>query len=109
MAVTCSKCGSDNISYQREQTSSIGGSLHSFGGGKTGHGLMYWLFVGWWMWMFKLFAWMLKSIMAICTLGLSTLFTRKKKDSVKGKTDTASKTFNRTMAVCQECGNTWRA
>lgn len=105
----CPKCGSNNITFQREQTASIGGSLHSFGGGKTGHGIFYWLFIGWWFWIFKFIMWMFKVMLAICTLGLSTLFTRKKKGKIGGKTITASKSINRTVAVCQNCGHTWKA
>lgn len=96
----CSRCGGSNISFQREETASIGGSMHSLND-KKGHGLFYWIFIGWWLWIFK---WM----MALCTLGISLLFTRKKKDGIKGKTLTANKTFNRTMAICQDCGNTWK-
>lgn len=109
MGIACSKCGSENISFQREQTASLGGSLHSFGGGKTGHGIMYWLFIGSWIWIFKLTFWMIKGMLAICTLGFSTLFTRKKKAKITGKTFTASKTFHHTVAVCQDCGNSWKA
>lgn len=104
----CPKCGSTNITFQREQTASIGGSLHSFGGGKTGHGLMYWIFIGWWMWIVNLVIWSFKAVFAICTLGLSTLFTRKKKNKTSGKTISASKTFNHTVAVCQDCGHSWK-
>lgn len=104
----CPKCGSENVIVQREQTASIGGSLHSFGGGKSGHGIIYWLFVGWWIWIFKFIEWIMKAIFAICTLGVSLLFTRKKKDKLSGKTITANKTFNRTVAVCQDCGHHWK-
>lgn len=97
----CPKCGSENITYQREQTASVGGSTHTFKA-KGSHGILYWLFIGWWLWMFK---W----IMAMCTLGISLLFTRKKKGKVVGKTVTATKSINRTMAVCQNCGNSWKA
>lgn len=102
----CPKCGSTNVNFQREQTASVGGSLHSFGGGKKGHGIIYWIFIGCWWVPIK---WMCKWIMAISTLGISLLFTRKKKDKISGKTVTASKSINRTMAVCQNCGNSWKA
>lgn len=97
----CPKCGSENISFQREQTASIGGSTHLFGN-KKGHGILYWCVIGWWLWM-------VKAMLAIGTLGISTLFTRKKKNKLVGKTVTASKTINRTMAVCQNCGKSWKA
>lgn len=101
----CPHCGSQNISYQREQTANIGGSLHSFGGGKTGHSIFYWICIGWWWIPFKC---MMKYILAISTMGLSLIFTRKKKDKIAGKTITANKTINHTVAVCQNCGYTWK-
>ncbi len=102
--VRCPKCGSSNILYQREQSSSIGGSIHSFRE-KRGHGCLYGLCFGWWIWIFKL----IYEIFKIClTCGLS-LFFRKNKNSIKGKTLSFSKSLNRTMAVCQNCGNSWKA
>lgn len=92
----CPKCGSNNVSFQREQTASFGGSKTSI---KKGHGIMYWIFIGWWLSFFK-------AMLAIGTLGISTLFLRKKKTSAN--TLNASKQFNRTMAVCQHCGNSWK-
>lgn len=105
--MTCGKCGSENVIVQREQSWNVGGSIHSIGGGKTGHGIMYWLFVGWWIWILKMLVWMFKWGLAMCTLGISLLFTRKKKDKIGGKTVTANKTINKTVAVCQDCGYHW--
>lgn len=98
----CPKCSSTNITFQREQTATVGGSVHSFG--KSGHGILYKLFIGWWWYPFK---WICKWMLAVCTLGIALLFT-KKKDKVGGKTVTASKSINRTMAVCQDCGKSWK-
>jgi len=105
---TCSKCGSDNISYQREQTASFGGSFHKFGGGKSGHGCLWWLFVGWWIWIFWVFKFMFDVILACCTLGLSLLFRRKRNSGINGGAIIANKSINRTMAVCQNCGHSWK-
>lgn len=101
----CPKCGGNNISFQREQTASVGGSLHRFGGEKR-HGAMYWIFVGWWFWMFKLIFEMFRWMILLCTLGLVG---RKKDKGIQGRTITASKSINRTMAVCQNCGHSWKA
>lgn len=103
---TCPKCGSGNISFQREQTASFGGSLHSFKTSQKGHGCMWWLCIGWWWWMF---AFMWEMIKFCCTGGLSLFFRRRKGGNLKGSTISASKTINRTVAVCQDCGNTWKA
>lgn len=101
---TCPKCGSENVNFQREQTASIGGSAHSFKNNSS-HGCLWWAFVGWWYIPFK---WLCGFMLTICTMGLSLIF-RRKKNSVTGKTVTATKIFNRTMAVCQDCGNSWKA
>lgn len=97
----CPKCGSSEVVIQREQTASIGGSIHSFG--SKGHGIIWWLCIGWWIWIFK---WLWEFIKIACTGGLSLLFRRKK--GMRGKTVSASKTLNRTVAVCQSCGNHWK-
>ena len=98
----CPKCGSNNVSYQVAQTGSIGGIIHNIGGEKR-HGVLYWLCVGWWWKPLELFfRWMLM----ICTFGI---LGRKKNKGINGKTISASKNINRTMAVCQNCGHTWKA
>ena len=95
----CPKCGGNNINFQRDQTASIGGTKTSFGVKR--HGVLWWICIGWWLTMFK---WML----ALCTLGFSNLFFRKK-NKLNGSTISANKTINRTMAVCQNCGKSWKA
>jgi len=96
----CSKCGSENVNFQREESFNLGGSTHSFKS-KGGHGIIWWICIGWWLKIFKF-------MLAISTLGLSLLFTRKSGGRTKGRTLSASKTFNKTMAVCQSCGNAWK-
>ncbi len=100
---TCPKCGSSNITFQREQTASIGGSKHTLGGGiSVKKGLIYWLLIGWWIWSFKA----VFNLMIRCfTLGLVKI---KKKDKITGRTVTASKAINHTVGVCQGCGHTWK-
>lgn len=102
----CPKCGSNNITYHREQTASFGGSIHSLGGGKSGHSFLYWITIGFW---WRPLKWLLKLMLALCTCGLSLLFTRKKKNKISGKTVTATKTINHTVSVCQNCGHSWNA
>lgn len=50
---TCPKCGSPNITYQREQTASIGAGtnkvmIQEAKEAKESKGCMYWLAIGWW-------------------------------------------------------------
>lgn len=86
----CPKCESENVLVQREQSFNIGGA-HTFG--KKNHGLLYWLLIGWWIWIFK-----------IIFIPLTMLFG--KRNGLN--TVTAKKTFNKTVAVCQNCGYTWK-
>ena len=102
---SCPKCGSENVSFQREQTASFGGSLHSFKNSNKGHGCLWWICIGSWWWVVK-FMWEMMKI--CCTCGLSLFFRGKKTNATKGKTVTATKTINRTVAVCQECGHSWK-
>ena len=46
----CPKCGSENITYQREQTGSIGAGTNKvvIEQPKKSKGCLYWMFIGWW-------------------------------------------------------------
>ena len=76
--MVCKKCGSDSVNIQAVAKS------------KTKKGLFYWVFVGWWlepfMWLFLTLPWLIIKI-----------FKPK-----KHKTKTVS------MAVCQDCGHSWK-
>lgn len=97
----CSKCGKHNISYQIVQTKTTGNSVHSLSGNKR-HGLFYWLFIGiWW----EPMLWFFRTILKICTLGI---LGRRRNKMLVGKTVTTTKSINCTMAVCQNCGHTWK-
>ena len=95
--MTWRNCGSENVLVEREQTASIGTSTQKIKGPKR-RGCMYWLCGGW---IFSI----MKGIFHVCTLGI---FRRKRNEIGKTTGFNAQKTFNRTMAVCQECGNSWK-
>ena len=92
----CPSCGSTNVAFQREQnvTGGVGKTTYKV---KGKHGILWWCLIGiWWrpiMWM-----------VSLMTLGLVG---RRKKGQIVGTTVNASKTFNRTMAICQNCGRSW--
>lgn len=95
--MTCPKCGSENVNVQREQTATIGGSTHKVQQ-KKAKGCLYWCGPG-------LIISTFKFIFHVCTLG----FFRKRKNTIAtGKTVSVGKTFNRTVAVCQNCGKSWK-
>lgn len=96
--VSCPKCGGTNITYQREQTASIGAGTNKVvvQKAKKSHGCLYWLCIGWWLlpmyWL--LIGWWWKPLFGGRTKG--------------GLNFNANKTINRTMAICQNCGHSWK-
>lgn len=98
----CPQCGSRHIRYEREENFNLGISSTSFSGSKHGHGCLYTLLIGWWA---RIFVFLFKIILACCTFGLSLFIHPEKK--IKGRTISAGKAFNRTVAVCQNCGHSW--
>ena len=79
----CPKCGSNNITFQIVSEQKL----------KTKHhGVLYWMFIGWWllpiMWLFFTFY-----------MILGSLFGHKRQKIV---------TIHRSMAVCQNCGYSWK-
>lgn len=93
----CPKCGSDNISYQREQTANIGANTNKVVIQKPHkkRGCLYWLLFGWY---FELIYWIM--------IGWwKNLFFGSKKSGLNFH---ANKSINRTVAICQNCGHTWK-
>lgn len=97
--MACPKCGSENVTYQREQTGSIGAGTNKvvIQAPKKAHSCSYWLFIGWW---WKPIYWIM--------IGWwwNLLFGRRTKGGLNFR---AEKTISRTMAVCQNCGHSWKA
>ena len=93
----CPKCKSENITCQREQTASIGAGTNKVVIQKNtkSHGCLYWLAIGWW---WKPIYWLL--------IGWwwKLLFGRRK----SGLNIHANKSINHTVAICQNCGHTWK-
>lgn len=78
----CSKCQSENVNIQIVSETKVK-TLH--------HGILYWIFIGWWL---ELLLWFFLTIPRL----LIALFVPKKRKIV---------TTQKTMAICQSCGNTW--
>lgn len=76
----CKKCGSENVNVMADHTEKAKGR----------HGIIYWLFVGWWlhplMW-----------LVATLPMFIWRIIRPNRK----------TKTVTHTMAVCQDCGYTW--
>lgn len=93
--IKCHNCGSNNINIQREEVGNISTSKTRYRERKR-HGLLYWLFIGWWFLMFK-----------IVFIPFTILFGKNNKSKGEFNTVTASKTINKKIAICQNCGNHW--
>ena len=93
----CPKCKSNNITFQREQTANIGlGSKKVIIQNETRkHSCFYWFFIGWWL---KPIYWLI--------IGWWWNFFFKTKRS--GLTIHADKYLNHTVAICQNCGFSWK-
>ena len=96
--VCCPKCGCQSVSFQREQSYNIGAHTNKvyFVPAKKSHSCFYWILIGWWW----------KPIYWIC-IGwwYKPLFGRRNKGGIGF---IANKTINHTVAVCQNCGYTWK-
>lgn len=79
----CSKCGSENVNVQMVSESKLKTKHHS---------VLYWIFIGWWL---KPILWLFLTIPMI----LGKMFGRKNQKLV---------TKHSSMAVCQNCGNSWK-
>ena len=80
--MVCPKCQSENVTTQIVQDIKIKNKHH---------GIIWWLCIGWWWVPIK---WFVFTIPAL----LGAIFGRKKQKVV---------TKNRTVCVCQNCGNSW--
>jgi hypothetical protein len=98
MTNSCPKCGGSNISYQLVQTGSIGAGTNRvvIEAPKKSHGLLYWCSGAW---VFK-FVWLI-------AIGWwwRLLFGGKKHSGLNFH---VNKNRNKTMAICQTCGHTWK-
>lgn len=96
--VQCPRCHGTNIVYQREQSATIGAGTNKvvIQQAKQSKGCLYWCLIGWWW----------RPIRFICYGWFKDLLTKRKSRS--GINVNASKTINHTIAVCQDCGNSWK-
>ena len=106
LKMNCPKCGSENVTSQTFQEN-LGTSTISKTKSRTktvGHGVLYWIFLGWWIWLPKLILW----IIAFPFMLILRLFRKKK---TKGSSTTVESTVNniqyKTVYTCADCGNSW--
>ena len=80
--MVCPKCGSQNVTVQVVNDIELKDKHH---------GVIWWLFVGWWWIPCK---WLFFTLPAL----IIKIFRRKKQKVV---------THQKTICACQQCGNTW--
>lgn len=100
--MTCPKCGSNDIETQtfQENQGSVSSTKSLYAQKK--HGVLWWICIGWWLWMIDLFIWIFlfvpRLIVQLC-----------KKKKYVGKSTTATKNVitYKTVCTCKNCSYHW--
>lgn len=110
VGIICPVCQSSNVLIQtiQENQGSVSTSITKSKYKSGGHGLIWWLCIGWWWWIVDLFLWIFMFLPRLILRLFAAPFKRKK---TKGKSKTIETTTNKivykTICTCQTCGNTW--
>lgn len=105
--MTCPNCGSTSVAVQTFQENQ-GAVTTSYSKTKTKekrHGLLWWLFIGWWWKIIDLFIWILFfPFRAVFHIG------RRKKyvSRTRGTETTVNNIVYSTVCTCNNCGYVWR-
>ena len=96
-ALVCPNCGSTNISVQLIDNATVGASQNKVVvvEPKKSKGCLYWIVIGWW-WVLisKPISWL-----------FHTFFGGKTRSGVNLS---ANKIIHKKMAICQNCGHSWK-
>ena len=97
----CPKCGSLNVDFQvQQETKAITKTKSKYK--EKGHGILWWLTIGWWWWIVDLFLWIFMFIPRV-------LIHIGRKRNYKGseKSTTKNKVQYKTVCLCKNCGYNW--
>lgn len=104
--LVCPNCNSSNVSTQIFQEE-VGETTISKSKSKykqKGHGIVWWLCIGWWWWMIDLLMW----ICAFPIMLIAKLFKKKKYvGNTTSVAQTAKQINYKTVCTCGDCGHTW--
>ena len=108
--MVCPNCGGKNVSVQTfsEQvgTTSISNTTSKYK--EKGHGILWWLCIGWWWWIVDLLTWIFMFFPRLIMRLFSSPYKKKK---YVGNSTTVSTSTNqyryRTVCTCQSCGYHW--
>ena len=103
-AIACPKCGSNNVDIQLHQenqgSTTVTNTKSKYK--QKGHGILWWLCIGWWWWIVEIMLW----IVAFIPMLLIKCFRKKK---YTGKSTSVASTKNvvtyKSVCLCKNCGN----
>ena len=110
--LTCPKCRSKNVSIQVIQENLGGTTITKTKGSikEKGHGLLWWIFIGWWWKIIDLIIWFFAFFprLVVHIIG-SVVFPKKKKYKTESTTitHTSNKIVYKKICTCQNCGASW--
>lgn len=106
----CPVCHSQNVSVQvvQEQTGSKTVSRTRSKYKEKGHGILWWICIGWWWWAVDLCLWFFAFFPRLILRLFAAPFKKKK---YEGQATTTATTKNivkyRKAFTCQDCGHAW--
>lgn len=109
--MVCPKCGGNHVLIQtiQENQGSTSVSKTKSVYREKGHGIIWWLTIGWWWWAFDLCLWVFAFFPRLILRLLATPFRRRK---IIGSSTTVETTKNKivykTICTCQNCGHIWK-
>ncbi len=108
----CPKCGSQNVSVQvfQENTGSVTKTHTKYKFKEKGHGIIWWIAVGWWWCIIDFFSWFLFFFPRLLLRLFSSPFKKKKYvGNSTGKEITKNKIKYKQICICQSCGHQFKA
>lgn len=98
----CPNCNSDNVKIDIVQENLGSTEFSQTKTKEKGHGCLWWLLVGWELWIINLLTWIFLFIpRALLHIG------RKKKFISKTTTQTVNHITYKKICTCQNCGHSW--
>lgn len=104
--MVCPKCRCEHVDVQvfQENRGSKTQSQTNFQFNEKGHGVLWWIFIGWWWIFIKLILWIcFFPFMAVMRLGRK----KKYKGSSDGQISTQNQIGYRCVFLCKDCGHSW--
>ena len=104
--LVCPRCHSNYVSVQivQENQGSVTNTKTKATYKRKGHGLLYWLFIGWWFWIIDLFLWIFCTIPRLI---IEIIRPKKYKKKEQSKSVTNNQIAYKKICTCQNCGNAW--